>query len=277
MEIKKRKNKITIIGLEDFDIIQTLSCGQIFRYTIDGDTAIVYSLDKKATIHFDQEKLEIFTDDIDYFYNFFDLDRDYSEIKRQLRQDKMLRDAVDYGHGIRILKNDFYEMLISFIISANNNISRIKNSINYLCSNFGEDKGDYYAFPTLKSLKTATIYDFRLAGLGYRAEQMFDTVQRLTEHELQTIKTQDRESQFRFLTSLKGVGEKVANCVMLFGLGNQSVFPVDTWINKVYNHLTGTTTTDRKKISKELSRKYKDLSGFAQQYFFYYFRDNKLK
>ncbi len=277
MKITKESNKITILNTQDFDVIQTLNCGQIFRYVIDGNTALVYSLDKCARLSWGKDKIEIISDDIDYFYHFFDLDRDYTQIKNVLRKDEFLKSAVDYGAGIRILNNDVYEILISFIISANNNIKRIKNSIEYLCAHFGKDMGTYHAFPTLDEMKRVSISDYRKAGLGYRAEQMYETVQRLSLEDIARLKNLPKDQQFKFLTSLKGVGEKVANCIMLFGLGVKDVFPVDTWINKVYNNLTNTNTTDRKKITHELTNRYKDLSGFAQQYFFYYYRDNKLK
>ena len=276
MKIIKYSDKIVITYPYDFDVIQTLNCGQIFRFVIDGNSAKVYSMDKFAYITWDSEKIEIHTDDVEYFYNFFDLDRDYSKIKDELRKDEFLKSAVDYGSGIRIINNDAYEIIISFIISANNNIKRIKNSIEYLCQHFGKYMGSYYAFPTLNELKKVTIQQFKQAGLGYRAEQMYMTVQRLVDVDIENLKSEEKDQQFKFLLSLKGVGEKVANCIMLFGLGVKDVFPVDTWINKVYNDLTHTNTTDRKKITQELTARYKDLSGYAQQYFFYYYRDNKI-
>ena len=277
MDIKKEKDKLIISNSQDFNVIQTLNCGQIFRFVIDGDTAVVYSKDKYAKLLWNSNTIQILTEDVDYFYKFFDLDRDYAQIKDVLRKDEFLKSAVDYGSGIRIINNDAYEIIISFIISANNNIKRIKNSIEYLCSHYGKNMGMYYAFPTLEELKKVSIQDYRNAGLGYRAEQMFDTVQTLTDEDIESLKKKNKYEQFKFLLSLKGVGEKVANCIMLFGLGVKDVFPVDTWINKVYNNLTNTNTTDRKKITKELTDRYKDLSGFAQQYFFYYYRDNNLK
>lgn len=276
MKIIKYSDKIVITHPYDFDVIQTLNCGQIFRFVIDGNSAKVYSTDKFAYITWDSEKIEIHTDDVEYFYNFFDLDRDYSKIKDELRKDEFLKSAVDYGSGIRIINNDAYEIIISFIISANNNIKRIKNSIEYLCQHFGKYMGSYYAFPTLNELKKVTIQQFKQAGLGYRAEQMYMTVQRLVDVDIENLKSEEKDQQFKFLLSLKGVGEKVANCIMLFGLGVKDVFPVDTWINKVYNDLTHSNTTDRKKITQELTTRYKDLSGYAQQYFFYYYRDNKI-
>ena len=277
MQILQKKDSLLIKGTEDFNVIQTLNCGQIFRYVIDGDTAVVYSKDKKALLSWTNDTIEITSKDLDYFYHFFDLSRDYSVIKSTLKNDEFLAPAVEYGYGIRILNNDAFEMIVSFIISANNNIKRIKNSIEYLCKKFGEKIDDYHAFPTLSALKKATISDYKDAGLGYRAEQMHDTIQRLTERDILYLQQADKDEKMKFLLSLKGVGEKVANCIMLFGLGVRDVFPVDTWINKVYNHLTDSENNDRKKITRELTARYKDLSGFAQQYFFYYFRENKIK
>lgn len=270
-------NKIIINNLQDFNINHILDCGQIFRYEINNNEAKVYSLDKFAKIKTFLNKVEIETDDVGYFVNFFDLNTNYSEIKNKLKKDEFLVDAIKYGYGIRILKNDLFEMIVSFIISANNNIKRIKNSIQYLCVNFGKNMGEYYAFPTLQSLKQATVLDFKNAGLGYRAEQLFETIQTLTIQQIENVKSLSRNEQFNFLISLKGIGEKVANCIMLFGLHNLNSFPVDTWINKVYNSLTHSNITNRKLITNELTNRYKDLSGYAQQYFFYYFRENKLK
>ena len=277
MEYQKKNNQIVITDLNNFNVTQTLDCGQIFRYVINGNSAKVFSKDKMAVLTTEPDKIVIESTDLDYFENFFDLKRDYSKIKSELKKDKFLTEAVDYGYGIRILNNDAYEMIISFIISANNNIGRIKKSIEYLCEHFGSNMGNYFAFPTLQQLKNATVIDFKNAGLGYRAEQMFETVQSLTDEQIITLKAKSLNEQFNFLVSLKGIGEKVANCVLLFGLGAKNVFPVDTWINKVYNNLTNTQTTDRKKITAELTARYGELSGFAQQYFFYYYRDNKIK
>ena len=277
MKYTKTENKITIYNLEDFDIKQILDCGQIFRYKIEGNTAIVHSKDMEAIVKTYQDKVEILTNNVDYLEHFFDLKTDYSTIKQKLKNDKFLTDAVEFGKGIRILKNDAFEMIVSFIISANNRIARIKYSIERLCEMFGKNMGSYFAFPTLNQLKKATIQDFLNAGLGFRAKHLYSTIQTLTEEQISNLKTLSKQEKFNFLVSLKGVGEKVANCVLLFGLNEKQVFPVDTWINKVYNYLTGSKETDRKKITKILTEKYGDLSGYAQQYFFYYFRENNLK
>ena len=277
MKYEIKTDEIVIYDLKNFNINQILDCGQIFRYQINGDKAVVFSKDKKAEIQTFESMVVIKTNDVKYFENFFDLNTDYSSIKEKLKHDKYLVDAIQYGYGIRILKNDPFEMIVSFIISANNRIPLIKRSIERLCNAFGTDMGGYRAFPTLEQLKVASVEDFKMAGLGYRAEYMFNTIQNLTLEQIDSLKSKSREAQFNFLVSLKGVGEKVAHCIMLFGLGVKDVFPVDTWINRVYNKINNTNENDRKKIAKEFISAYGNLSGYAQQYFFYYFRENKVK
>ena len=292
MQYLKVNQKIVIDDLSQFNIKQILDCGQIFRYFISGNVAEVVSKDKYARIISYTDRVEILTEDVNYFERFFDLNRDYNQIKNRLKYDEFLSSSIKFGYGIRILNQDLFEMIVSFIISANNNIKRIKNSLNHLCKQFGSKIGllakyiedspltsvqdsCYYAFPTLEQLKGATVQDFINAGLGYRAEYMFDTIQKLNQDDLDRFLLLDDDHQLQFLLSLKGVGEKVAHCIMLFAMHQTKVFPVDTWINKVYNDLTNTTCTNRKLISKTLSDRYGELSGYAQQYFFYYYRTLK--
>jgi len=277
MKYKKINNKIIIEDLSQFNIKHILDCGQIFRYTIDENVAEVISTNKHAKIFTNDKHVEIQTDDIEYFENFFDLNNDYNKIKHELKSDKFLADAINYGYGIRILNQNLFEMIVSFIISANNNIKRIKNSLNLISEKFGTKMNNYFAFPTLHQLKQATIDDYKNFGLGYRAEYMYDTIQKLTQNDLDNFCNLTTEDRIKFLLSLKGVGEKVAHCILLFATHDTSLFPVDTWINKVYNDLTNTNSTNRKAISKELTNKYGNLSGYAQQYFFYYYRENGIK
>jgi len=292
MNYQIKNNKIIITDLTQFNIVQILDCGQIFRYYIQNNVAELVSKDKYAQIKTFDDRVEITTDDIAYFVDFFDLSRDYNLIKDDLKNDLFLAPAIKFGYGIRILNQDLFEMIVSFIISANNNIKRIKNSLNYLSSKFGTIKSSnisntsltesaltlndkavkYYAFPTLEQLKLATVEDYVKAGLGYRAEYMYNTVQKLTRQDLDNFKLLSTQEQLEWLLKLKGVGEKVAHCIMLFAMHETTMFPVDTWINKVYNDLTNTTSTNRKEISKQLTNRYKQLSGYAQQYFFYYYR-----
>ena len=273
MKYEKLKDKIIIRDLSQFNIEQILDCGQIFRYNITGNEAEVVSTSKYAKIISYADRVEIFSDDLDYFEYFFDLDNDYNVIKDKLSEDEFLAPCINFGYGIRILHQDLFEMIVSFIISANNNIKRIKNSLNYLSEKFGSKKENYFAFPTLEQLKQASVKDYTEAGLGYRAEYMYDTVQKLTQQDLDNFKKLNLDEQFTFLLSLKGVGEKVAHCILLFAMHETTLFPVDTWINKVYNDLTNTTTSNRKEISRNLTVRYKNLSGYAQQYFYYYYRE----
>lgn len=276
MNYEIKEDRIEIYDLEDFNILQILECGQIFRFKFENGLAHIYSKDNYAKVETFENKVVVSTLNVEYFEKFFDLKTDYSVIKKELRKDASMLQAIDFGSGIRILNNDLFEMIVSFIISANNNIPRIKKSIERLCEKFGTNKGEYFAFPTLNQLKQATVEDFVLAGLGYRASQLHKTLQILTNANIEEVKKQTEQEQFKFLLSLSGVGPKVANCIMLFGLSRKDVFPVDTWINKVYNNLTGKIENDRNKIAKELTDRFKDLSGYAQQYLFYYYRENKL-
>ena len=280
MEYKELNNKIIINDLSQFNINQIFDCGQIFRYFINEDIAWVVSKNKFAKIITSKNEVEILTNDTDYFINFFDLDRDYELIKNKLKKDDFLKPCIDFGFGIRILKQDLFELIVSFIISANNNIKRIKNSLNFLAEKYGDkidtNLGNYHAFPTLNQFKKIPVESYVEAGLGYRAEQLFKTIQFLTEEKLNSFQYLSVDEQKEFLLSLSGVGPKVANCIMLFSGNNLKSFPVDTWINKVYNHINKTNITDRKVIEKELCEKYGDLAGFAQQYFFYFYRENKL-
>lgn len=272
----KEKDKIVVNDLSQFNINQIFDCGQIFRYWITNNQAKVVSTDKFARIVTHDCYAEIITDNVDYFENFFDLQTDYTEIKNRLNKHPALAPCIKFGYGIRILRQNLFEMIVSFIISANNNIKRIKNSLNKLSEKFGSNKGGYFAFPTLSQLKLATVQDYVDAGLGYRAEQMYTTIQKLTENDLTAFYSLEFDEQVKFLLSLKGVGKKVADCILLFGMGYKDCFPVDTWINKIYNKINNSNCIDRKLISEILTKKYGNLSGYAQQYFYYYYRENNM-
>ena len=140
MKYKKLKDKIVIEDMAEFNINQILDCGQIFRYNILGNVAEVVSIDKYARIVTYDDKIEMFSEDLDYFEHFFDLKNNYADIKSRLRGDAFLAPCIKFGYGIRILNQDLFEMIVSFIISANNNIKRIKNSLNYLSERFGDKK-----------------------------------------------------------------------------------------------------------------------------------------
>ena len=181
--------------------------------------------------------------------------------------------VLSYGNGIRILKQSFLETVIGFAISANNNINRIIKSMQYIRENLGEklvyDNIKYYSFPTIEKLKSVDKDFFIKAGCGYRARLLVDLInqlEKLSFENLNKLSTDDLKNE---LVKLSGVGEKVADCIMLFCFARQDVFPVDTWIKKVYCDLY---KNDNKptQIRKELIHSFGRLSGYVQQYLFYY-------
>lgn len=264
------------LSTKDFDIRQILDCGQIFRYEkIDEGKYFVYSLDKRCLVEQKGDCVKIYSKDKDYFWHYFDLDRDYSEIKDMLRQKPFMANAVEYGSGIRILNQDRWEMLISFIISANNHIPRIKGIIRRLCDKLGKDMGEYKAFPTAQSMASEGEAFYAELGAGYRAKYLADTARRVAEgFNLECIENMQADKANKYLCNLLGVGEKVADCILLFGYHKSDVFPVDTWIRKVYKDIFGETCENKKIIRERLINLYsKELAGYAQQYLFFNKRD----
>ena len=166
-------------------------------------------------------------------------------------------------------------MIISFIISANNNIPRIKGIIEKICCNLGEKKDGYYAFPTLERLCEADVEFFRKIGAGYRAEYLVKTAQALQRIDVNKIYSLDTRSARKALTELMGVGNKVANCILLFAYHKTDLFPMDTWSKKIYRQLNLPSTDNVNKMEDNLVAKFGELSGYAQQYLFYYYRTKK--
>ncbi len=270
MEYKLFKNKIEIYSKEDFNPQHILECGQIFCYEKTEDGYLVFSKDKQATIVETQEGYEILCDDEKYFENFFDLQTDYSKIKKELIKFDILKKPIEFGSGIRILKNDIFEIIVSFIISANNNIKRIQKIIHTLKERCNQGR----AFPSLNQLLNFTVDDFYKIGLGYRAPQLYKCLRQLDENEILAWQQMPTEQLRRKLISLSGVGPKVADCILLFGFGRKDVFPVDTWINKMYN-MYYSPTNKREIIRNNLVNIFGNLSGYAQQYLFYYQRSGR--
>jgi len=217
--------------------------------------------------------------------DYFDLDTNYEEIKEKLSKiDNYLKTSIEYGKGIRILNQDLWETIISFIISANNNIPRIKGIIDRMSKKYGkkiEYKGkEYYTFPSMVSLKKASVEDLRALGLGFRDKRIYETTKmfinkEITLEELENEK--NTETLREKLMTLSGVGEKVADCIMLFSLKKYDVFPIDVWVRRVMNELYIKMENENqvsKKLLQSLAKeKYEKLAGLAQQYLFYWKRD----
>ena len=206
--------------------------------------------------------------------NYFDLETKYDKINSRISKiNPLIEKAVEFGKGIRIFRQDFLETLIGFVISANNNIPRIRKSLFLLCERFGENCGDYFAFPTLLALSKITLKQWEELGVGYRAKSLVKVCSQLFEISEKELKEMETASARKKLIELAGVGPKVADCVLLFGLGKKDVFPTDTWVKKFYLQNFKETENDAKKISQILAKRFGEDSGLIQQYIFYFKRE----
>lgn len=197
-----------------------------------------------------------------------------------------MKESIKFGEGIRILNQDLWECIISFIISANNNIPRIKKIIEAISKQYGEEilwRGKkYYFFPTVEQLSKASIEDLRKLGTGFRDKRIYNTTKKIYEKEVDLEKIKQLKTSLEIeeeLLKLDGVGNKVANCIMLFALKRYDVFPIDVWVRRVMNdlylHKENEKEVDKKELKAFAEEKYKDLAGLAQQYLFYWRREDK--
>ena len=262
---------IKVTGVQKFDLAQTLDCGQSFRWKINGNNhfcGVAYG--KYAEIYFDNDDLIIKNATIDGFEKiwkeYFDLDTDYELIKTEVAKiHPILAEASAYAGGIRILKQEPFEALCSFIISQNNNIKRISGIIDRLCQNFGEQTADgNYKFVTAERLASLTAEDLAPLRAGFRARYLIDAAQKVVNGtvNLEACFTLDYESARKELMQIVGVGTKVADCTLLFGMHRIEAFPVDVWIKKAMATLFPTMTASD----------FGPYAGIAQQYIFHYSR-----
>ncbi len=262
-----------------FNPKDTLDCGQIFRYKPFKDGYLVFSQDKCCYLYENNGITFIESENPAYFQNYFDLNTDYQNIYDNVSSfgNDFLNQALEYGKGIRILKQDKVETAFSFIISQNNNINRIKSIIEKLCESLGEKyyfMGETcYSFPKVKDMAFKDKEFYRSLGLGYRDEYVLKFAKKLNAgfdmEELSSLETLSLE---KALTNIYGIGKKVADCILLFAYGRSDCFPVDTWIEKLYHENFGGTIKDRAKISNELVTWFGNFSGYVQQYVFHYKR-----
>jgi len=270
---------VEVKDLSHFDIVKICTCGQLFRYKLNGENTTIYTKDKKIIVEKGRNGYKIFCDSDNYAQNYFDLDKNYAIIYSKLKnlgESEFFNKALNFGKGIRILKQDLFETIISFIVSQNNNIPRIQKTIENMCSKFGKNKGDYYAFPTIDELSLGTVDDFKNLGLGYRADYIVSVVESLKTQEfnLDTLSKLPTIELKEKLLKLKGIGPKVCDCILLFGFSRFDSFPADTWIKQLYvEDYGGNEKDDTKKVSKFFVNKFGSLSGYAQQYLYFYKRE----
>ena len=300
-EIMESNDSIIIKGVKNFNIKQILECGQCFRWQRVTDTDYIV-VSNRRVIEIIQEDDEVIihntnmNDFKNIWENYFDLNTEYEPLKEELSKDELLKQAIEFGYGIRLLNQDPFEMVISFIISARNSIPSIMKTIKKISEKFGdkiEYKGEiYYAFPTPEQLKNATLEDIQETGASFRSKYIIDTIyninmaleakksgnltDELKMYDLDYIMSLPTDECHVALQAFKGVGAKVADCIMLFSMGKKSAFPVDVWIKRAMIHFYVAPDVSLNKIRVFGREKFGELSGLAQQYLFYYARENNI-
>ncbi len=287
--------KIIRDNITDFHLDHIFDCGQAFRWEKQADGSYTGSAGGRiANIQFEPYEEAGTTgrliisnaeevDFDDFWKGYLDLSRDYSGIKAVLSKDPVMAEAITYGEGIRLLQQEPWETLISFIISQNNHIPRIKKCIETLSENFGEKIGEYegrvfYALPTPEKLASLTEEDLQVCRLGYRARYLIAAAQKVCEEGIEKLNNTalvhvSSEAAYEYITGFTGVGPKVANCIMLFALGKYDSFPLDVWMKRVMEEEYGLKSP--KEMAEFAARNFGEYGGFAQQYLFYYIRERK--
>ena len=273
MKYKVDGDKIFVLDSSEFNPKHICECGQMFRFkALEGGAYIVQSSSFVAKIEPSKVGYVVQSSNPEYFVNYLDLNRDYAADKLVLAKVPQLAEAIERGQGIRIVSGEPFEVIIEFIISANNNIKRISGIVERLCQ-IGEDVvssfGTFKAFPSVAKLASMPQEWFDSLGAGYRASYLKHTADYLATCDLTQVAKLSSDQLYKWLISLKGVGPKVASCIMLFGFGRREYFPVDTWVEQVYyNHFYQGDKT-RKQIQAYFEEMFGELSGIAQQYLFY--------
>lgn len=287
--MKEQTHKID--DLTSFELKDIFECGQCFRWNkqLDGSyigiikNNVIKVSKKGKYIEFKsvgEDNLE------EIVNNYFDLNRDYEQIKNILSQiDDNMKESIKYGEGIRILNQDIWETIISFIISANNNIPRIKGIIEKISKKYGNkiifENEEYYTFPTVEELSKASVDDLRKLGLGFRDIRVYETT-KIIKNKIIDIEYLKNEKDFEKvrneLLKLPGVGPKVADCILLFSeLKRLEAFPIDVWVrrvmNELYIHNNDENKVKKEQIKKIANEKFGNLAGIAQQYLFYWKRE----
>lgn len=271
MDITYKNGDVIIDGVKCLNLALTLDCGQAFRWSEQEDGSwsgtaggvflnVLQDGERLILRNTTKEALET------VWWSYFDLDRDYEGICDRLRQDSLLAPTIDEYYGIRILRQDSWEALFSFVISQQNNIKRIKLIIDRLCRAYGDELANgVYSFPSAQRLSKLTVEDFEALGTGYRAKYLEKLAKDVASGrlDLDKIKTLPLDEARKELMAIYGVGVKVANCALLFGFGFFSAFPVDVWMKRVMEY-----------YPDGLPECFKGNEGIAQQYLFHWARNN---
>lgn len=285
----KESDEGLVLVHDSFNPTHIFECGQCFNFYIEEDGSytavhlgkIINVLEREDDILIRNISLDEF---YDIFYDYFDLGTDYRNIKTKLSENEILKTATDYGYGIRILNQELFETVISFIISANNGISRIKKSIRIISERYGEYIGkymgrEYYSFPRPEVLAKVDPLELReYARVGFRDVRIVETSKMVSDGFLDFKEDQKLETRQlkEKLMQMPGIGPKVADCVLLFTYHRRETFPVDVWIKRVMETLFIGHDVPKKQVDNYARDYFGDLAGYAQQYLFYYGREEKI-
>ena len=286
-----KEQEYKIENIKSFELADIFDCGQCFRWNKQEDGSYT-GIFKENVMNVQKDGDTVIFKGIcngdikEIVQDYFDLNRNYEEIKEKLSQiDDNMKISIEYGQGIRILNQDLWEMIISYIISANNNIPRIKGIIERLSKTYGREidwNGEkYYTFPTPEELKDVTVEDYRKLGTGFRDIRLYETVHMVLDKKVDLEDMQNNPNTMEVreqLLTLSGVGPKVADCILLFStLKRFEVFPIDVWVRRVMNELyiknEDETKVNKKALEKLAQEKFENLAGIAQQYLFYWKRE----
>ena len=273
MVIRDTGSGISVSGVSDFDLPRIFECGQCFRWNADENgvyTGVAFGRAARIEKRGDEILISGSSEDFENIWRgYFDLGLDYAAIRKSLCINDYMCEATAFGAGIRILRQDMWEALCSFIISQCNNIPRIKKIIETLCrlygSPFSEIRGEFFSFPDAGTLAGLSPDDLAPLRCGYRAPYIISAAQAVSEGriDLDALSKGDPDTALRTLKTLNGVGDKVANCAVLFGLHMLDAFPVDVWMKKAIRNHCGPD------FDPSVFSPY---AGIAQQYMFYYER-----
>lgn len=271
MKTEINKNEIIFSSVDTLSVPLSLDCGQAFRWSEKSESVWHGVACGKAVDILQKDDTLIIrgtfeADDADRWAEYFDLNRDYGKICERLKADNYLKTAIKAYPGIRILKQEPWEALCSFIISQNNNIPRIKGIIERLCVHFGEDLGNGdFSFPSAEKLAVLTVEDLAPLRSGFRAKYIIDAAQKVAngEVDLKKLHTCDLDDAREELIKIKGVGAKVAECALLYGCGRVDAFPVDVWVRRIMSEL----------YPEGLPECTQGVEGIAQQYLFHWRRN----
>lgn len=279
------------IKVNCFNLKATLECGQCFRWNMINENVYIGVIQDRV-IKIKQENDFIYVSSNNMYdlenvvRDYFDLDRDYKSIEKEIvKIDEHIKEAVSNSSGLRNLNQPFFECLISYIISANNNISRISRSVNAIAKEYGEkvifEENEYYLFPTANELKNVSVDDYRKLGVGFRDRYIKDTVSKVLngDFNINNVDKLSTEALRKELMKLKGVGQKVADCIMLFSCSRREVFPIDVWVERIMSILyfkDNSGFMKKKDILLYADKNFGENAGIIQQHLFYNIREKMI-